>query len=184
MDKAEEIKILVMCYWRFARGHYLVATEFDYGNSDVISISSKGKVVCETEVKISLADLKKESQKSKHFKDAFGARRFNGRYVDYFYFAMPAKLAELERVRIICDGRYPYAGILAVDPYEDYLSDPRNIYTNPPVRIIKEPTRVKQYEMNDEKLMQIAKGMSNSFCNLAFRFMLLDRKLQEMPDGK
>lgn len=177
LGKADEIKFLVMCYWRFARKHYLVASEFNYGDADVISVSPAGRVVCETEVKISIGDLKKEAEKPKHFRDAFGTRGFNGKYVDYFYLAMPARMAELDRVRLICDGSYPYAGILSIEPYEEYLSDARNIYTPPPVKVIKEPTRVKRYEMNDERLMEIAKGMSNSFCNLAFKFMRLERGL-------
>lgn len=177
MNKAEEIKFLVMCYWRFTRQHYLVATEFDYGDADVISVSPTGRMVCETEVKISISDLKKEGEKPKHSRDAFGVRKFNGKYVDYFYLAMPSKLAELDRARLICDGRYPYAGILSVEPYEDYLSDAQSIYTNPPVRCIKQPTGVKQYDMTDEKLIEIGRRMSNSFCNLAFRFMRLNRGL-------
>lgn len=177
MKLSDELKALIMCYWRFTRQHYLVAIEFNYGDADVISVSRKERVVCETEVKISLEDLKKESKKPKHFKDAFGARRFNGKYIDFFYLAMPSKLTELDKVWLICDGLYPYAGILAVEPYEEYLADARNIYTNPPVRVVKEPTRVKQYDMTEETLMEIAKGMSNSFCNLAFRLMRAERGL-------
>jgi len=179
MNMAEEIKFLVMCYWRFTRQHYLVATEYNYGAADVISVNASGWQVCETEVKISFSDLKKESEKPKHFQDAFGVRIFNGKYIDYFYLAMPSKLAELDRVRLICDGRYPYAGILSVEPYEDYLSDAQNIYTNPPVKVIKQPTRVKLYEMTDEKRLEIGRRMSNSFCNLAFRYMRLQRANKE-----
>lgn len=170
---AEDIKFLVMCYWRFTRQHCFVASEYNYSSADVISVSPKGRIVCETEVKISIGDLKKEAEKSKHFKDAFGIRGFNGKFTDYFYLAMPARMTELDKVKLICDGYFPYAGILAVDSYEDYLSDARNVYTNPPVKVVKEPTRVKQYDLSDEKLMEIARGMSNSYCNLAFRFMRL-----------
>jgi len=177
MDKAEELKFLVMCYWRFARQHYLVATEYDYGSCDVISVSAHGKTVCETEVKISVADLKKEKQKPKHVKVAFGNNFLISRYVHEFYFAMPAHMAELDRVRLICDGRFPYAGILAVEPYEDFLKHSQGIYTNPPVRCVKHATQLQPQELTKEELMRIAKGMSNSFCNLAFRFMRLDRGL-------
>ena len=88
---------------------------------------------------------------------------------------MPAHMAELDRVRLICDGRFPYAGILAVEPYEDFLKHPQGIYTNPPVRCVKHATQLQPQELTNEELMRIAKGMSNSFCNLAFRFMRLSR---------
>lgn len=175
---AEELKFLVMCYWRFARQHYLVATEYDYGAADVISVSASGLEVCETEVKISIADLKKEKQKPKHIKDAFGNKSFRHRYIREFYFAMPSHMAELDQVSLICDGRFPYAGILAIEPYEDFLKQPWGIYTNPPVKCIKQAKPLQPEELTREELMRMAKGMSNSFCNLAFRYMRLKR---EMP---
>lgn len=179
ISKAEEIKFLAMCYWRFARQHYLVATEYDYGSADVISVSSGGLTVCETEVKISVEDLKKEKHKPKHVKDAFGNKLLRSRYVHEFYFAMPAGMAELDRVRLICDGRFPYAGILAVEDYEDWLKYPQGIYTDPPVKCVKHAKPLQPQEVNNEELMRMAKGMSNSFCNLAFRYMRLERGLNE-----
>lgn len=177
MKKAEEIKFLTMIYWRFARGHYLVGTEYDYGDADVISVSANGREVFETEVKISIADLKKEKQKPKHSKDVFGNKRFRGQYIHEFYFAMPSHMAELDQVKLICDGRFPYAGILAVDPYEDFLKHPGGIYMNPPVKCVKHAKPLQPRELTKEELMRIAKGMSNSFCNLAFRFMRFQREL-------
>ena len=179
LSKADEIKFLVMIYWRFTQQHYLVAPEYDYGDADVISVSEKGKVVCETEVKISIQDLKAERRKPKHFKDSFGKRIFNGRYVDFFYFAMPSRLAELDRVQLICDQLYPYAGILAVKPYEHYLSSPNHIYENPPVECVKRPTNVKKYVIPDDEIMRITRRMSNSFCNLSFRLMRTERSQNE-----
>jgi len=174
---AEELKLLVMCYWRFARQHYLVATEYDYGAADVISVSASGLEVCETEVKISVADLKKEKQKPKHIKGAFGDKYFRHRYIHEFYFAMPSHMAELDQVRLICDGRFPYAGILAVEPYEEFLKHPEGIYTAPPVKCVKHAKPLQPQELTREELMRIAKGMSNSFCNLAFRYMRQKRNL-------
>jgi len=184
MDKAEEIKFIVMCYWRFARQHYLVATEYNYGDADVISVSANGREVCETEVKISVADLKKEKQKPKHIKDAFGSKLFRSRYIREFYFAMPSYMAELDQVRLICDGRFPYAGILAIEPYEDFLKHPQGIYMNPPVKCVKHAKPLQPEELTKEELMHIAKGMSNSFCNLAFRFMRLQRNTKQRSKGE
>lgn len=177
MLQAEEIRYIVMAYWRFTRRHYLVAPEYNYRDADLISVSANGKVVCETEIKVSIEDLKKEKQKLKHIKDAFGNKLLRSQYVHEFYFAMPAHMAELDRVRLICDGRFPYAGILAVDPYEDYLSDSRGSYHPAPVRCVKHAKQLKPRELTDAERMSIAKGMSNSFCNVAFRLMRAERGL-------
>jgi len=174
---AEELKFLVMCYWRFTRQHSLVATEYGYCAADVISVSASGLEVCETEVKISIADLKKEKQKPKHIKDTFGNKAFRHRYIHGFYFAMPSHMAELDQVRLICDGRFPYAGILAIEPYEDFLKYPGGIYMTPPVKCIKHAKPLQPAGLTSEELMRMAKGMSNSFCNLAFRYMRLKRDL-------
>lgn len=185
MDKAEEIKFLVMCYWRFARQHYLVATEYSgYCIADVISVSASGREVCETEVKISVADLKKEKQKPKHIKDAFGNKLFRGQFIHKFYFAMPSSMAELDQVRLICDGRFPYAGILSIEPYEDFLKDSRGIYGPPPVKCVKHAQPLQPEELTKEELMRISRGMSNSFCNLAFRFMRLQRNINQRSEGE
>lgn len=182
MDRAEEIKFLVMCYWRFARQHYLVATEYGYCAADVISVSANGRGVFETEVKISVADLKKEKRKPKHIKDAGGSIFFRSRYIREFYFAMPSHMAELDQVRLICDGRFPYAGILAVEPYEDFLKDPQSIYTAPPVKCVKHAKPLCPEELTKDELMRIARGMSNSFCNLAFRFMRSQRQVDSKKE--
>jgi len=122
--------------------------------------------------------IKKEKQKPKHIKDAFGNKSFRHRYIHEFYFAMPSHMAELDQVSLICDGRFPYAGILAVEPYEDFLKQPWGIYTNPPVKCIKHAKPLQPQELTREELMRMAKGMSNSFCNLAFRYMRQKRDLR------
>jgi len=177
MLQAEEIRYIVMAYWRFERQHYLVAPEYDYRDADIISVSANGKVVCETEIKVSIGDLKKEKKKPKHIKDSFGNKLLRSQIVHEYYFAMPAHMAELDRVRLICDGRFPYAGILAVDPYESYLSDLQGSYTSAPVRCVKQAKQLQPRELTDRELMSIARRMSNSFCNLAFRLMRAERGL-------
>jgi hypothetical protein len=179
MNQAEELKYLVMCYWRFARGHYMVATEYQGGNSDVISLDKTGWTVCETEIKISIPDLKKEAKKQKHTKDVFGKKTLKSRFVHEFYFAMPARMTELDQVRLIIDGKFPYAGILAIDDCENYLQYAGGVYTLPPVKCVKRPTPLAPIEITKEEIMRMAKGMSNSYCNLAFKYMRLSRGLNE-----
>ncbi|GAI90261.1 unnamed protein product, partial [marine sediment metagenome] len=50
MKKADELKILVMGYWRFRRDCPIVASEYNYGDADVLSVTNSGMVI-ETEVK-------------------------------------------------------------------------------------------------------------------------------------
>lgn len=175
MLEAEELKYIVMAYWRFDRQHYLVAPEYE--GADIISVSANGTVVCETEIKVSIADLKKEKQKPKHVKDAFGNKLLISRYVHEFYFAMPAHMAELDRVRLICDGRFPYAGILAVSPYESFLREPQGIYGNVPVSCVKHAKQLQPRGLTAAELMSITRRMSSSSCNLAFRVMRAERGL-------
>ena len=184
ISKADELKYLVANYWRFTRGHFLVAVEYSYGGSDVISVSEKGRVVCETEVKISIADLKKEQGKPKHRtprqKNLFGQfsklhyNEFAGRvfrtvFIDYFYFAVPENI--LEKALDVCEELYPYAGLLCVHDYENYLLNSYGNYINPPVSSAKDPKKLTSEKLSDEELMKIARGMSNSFCSLAYRYM-------------
>ena len=92
---------------------------------------------------------------------------------------MPAHMTELDQVRLICDGRFPYAGILAVAAYEDYLSDPQGSYSSPPVKCVKQAQRLEPRQLTNEDLMSIARRMTNSYCNLAFKLMRAERGLLE-----
>lgn len=169
---AEEIRVLVMCYWRFQRGQYFVASEFNYGDADVISVSKKGRMVYETEVKISIADMKREKYKSKHFGMAqwwgSGTSHF---WADFFYFAVPSAIQD--KAVEVCRDLFPYAGLLVVDDYEQYLEHNERPYTNPPIREIKEPKKLPAKPLDEEGIFRIAKGMSNSFCGRAYELMRL-----------
>jgi hypothetical protein len=172
---AQELKWLVMMYWRFQRQYWLVAHEYSYGDADVLSASKNMGVICETEVKVSIADLKRELQKSKHRSDAFGKRFLRTKYVDYFYFAMP--LALVNKAIPICDNFFPYAGILSVGSYEEFLKDKRSKYlARSPVKCVKDP--VKQFKdgpISESEFNRIARGMSNNYCALAFDYMRMKR---------
>lgn len=106
---SHKMKALVASYWRYVRQCPVVGLEVEDGGgelADVMAVDKKRYLV-ETEIKTSLADLKRDIKKKKH-------RRFReGRaVVRHFYFAVPSVLAA--ETKRICDGGFPYAGILSI----------------------------------------------------------------------
>lgn len=176
-NEADILKAIVLCYWRFEKQHYLVGCELSYGQVDVISVSKRKRIVCETEIKISISDLKADKRKPKHCTDLWGKPSFRGYFVDYFYFALPENL--IDKARPICDELYPYAGILSISPYDDWLSHGRGSYISPPIKCVKKPSPVGARTLSEENRDDIIRAMSNSYCRLAFRFAQQLRQRQE-----
>ena len=108
---AEQIKLAVLSYWRLERQHQLGAIEC--WNSDVITMT-KALLLTDTEVKTSIADMRRDLP-SKYYKHRRFRETIRGLepFTHYFYFAVPLELAE--KASLICDERYPYAGLLAYD---------------------------------------------------------------------
>jgi hypothetical protein len=176
--KADDIKKLVMVYWRFEKGYPIVASEYNYGDKDIIAVSEGRMIVCETEVKVSIADLKRERYKTKHQKDAFGEPFYNTKFVNYFYFAIPSRI--LEKARLICSQLFPYAGILVVNNFNSYLKEPRASYINPPVKCVKpaKANKTSYGRLSDDTFITIVRGMGNNLCKLAIENMKLERGLK------
>lgn len=171
---AEEIKTLVMCYWRFARGCTYVACEFNYGSADVISATPRGQNIYDTEVKVSIADMKKELSKIKHRfaqKGLWGQDKYH-LWANYFYFAVPETMQN--KALAIIQNYFPYAGLLVVKDYQQYLESNERPYINPPIAEVKRPQRFQTFaSANPETLARLAKGMSNSLCSKAYELMRL-----------
>jgi len=116
---ADDIKAVVCCYWRFVRHCPIVATETTIGKygfaleypPDVMAVSKNGFLV-ETEIKVSIADLRREIVKRKYkvLGQQFPAW---GTIAKYFYFAMPTTL--IARAKPILRDLYPGAGLLAIE---------------------------------------------------------------------
>lgn len=123
---ADDIKAVACCYWRFDRHCPIVATETTIGSyglleypPDVMAVSKNGFLV-ETEVKVSIADLRREIKKTKYrttygFDGMTPEYRFPAKYTiaKYFYFAMPRAL--VAQAKPILRDLYPGAGLLAVE---------------------------------------------------------------------
>lgn len=104
------IKAAVASYWRFERGCTMVTIEADYGSADVM-VLTKERYLMEIEVKVSLSDLRADKKKSKH--QVYSRQLRRGLPICYFYFAVPRDLGV--KAALICDQRYPYAGVIGTD---------------------------------------------------------------------
>lgn len=176
MKKADELKILVMGYWRFSRNCPIVASEYNYGDADVLSVTQDGMVI-ETEIKVSLSDLKKDGSKSKHLAmqrefDFFHGQESNHPYIPgaprrhYFYFAIPQELKE--KAEIIIAHSYPYAGLLVVKPIDPEV-DPCYY---PPVYSVRKARQFKSKpKLTQEETMDIVKGMATTLCQLGIKLI-------------
>jgi len=114
---SDSIKASVAAYYRYQRQLPLVALEAnsrleafnDGGQADVLAVG-KSRLLIEVEVKLNLADLRRDKHKLKH-------RNYRDNLVNYpthlFYFAVPKALAN--QAVLICEQLYPYAGVLGCD---------------------------------------------------------------------
>jgi len=61
-----EIKAALLQYYRYDRQYKLVALEsYHFHNADVVCVNNRGWII-ETEIKISISDMKADLSKSKH----------------------------------------------------------------------------------------------------------------------
>lgn len=176
LTQADEIKTLLLCYWRFSRGCPYIATEFEYGAADVIAASPSGQNIYETEVKISVGDMKKELGKRKHqlAQSGFWGKDKLHLWANYFYFAVPSKI-QVPAIALIVN-YFPYAGLLLVEDYADYLKDNDKPYQNVPISEVKKPARFETVLPTQDTLARLSRGMSNTLCSRSYQLLLLNRK--------
>ncbi len=143
---------------------------------ELLAVTSGGMRI-ETEVKISLTDLKRDGIKTKHF----AMQRELGLVQDrpsrypflkaatrshYFYFAVPEKLKE-KALEIVVE-RYPYAGLLVVKPIDPEVN-PRY---SPPVYSARKAHQFKSKpRLTYDQTMDVVKGMSTTLCRLAMELI-------------
>ena len=178
LNKADEIKTLLLSYWRFQRQCPIVATEFNYGESDVISYSERNHTFYETEVKISIADLR-EKKKMKHRRVILNSAMWDisptyHLRARHFYFAVP--MAIREAALKVCEELFPYAGLLVVDDYEEFLKQNPTPHANVPIYMVKRSRSMEVAKVTPETVLWLAKGTSNTLCSMSYELMLLKRK--------
>jgi len=159
-----------------------VAIEYHWGSADVLAVTRGGMVV-ETEVKVTIQDLKRDKGKTKHLamereSDMFAGRESEHPYLrastrsNYFYFAVPQEM-ETKALQVIKEV-YPYAGLLVVRPNDFYQWDNYH-HIVAPVYSVRKSHRFSKPRLNQEQTMDIVKGMSATACRMAFDLLAKER---------
>ena len=154
----DKVKAAVLSYCRYSMQCPLVALEancrlqtFNYGGqADVLAVT-KNRLLVETEVKLNLADLRRDRNKAKHKAFREGARIYP---TARFYFAVPKDIAN--SVKLICDQLYPYAGVLGVDGLSEQ-----------DVILFREAKLLSNRKLSWEELYRMAREQSATICRLA-----------------
>lgn len=170
---AKEIKVVLMCYWRVNRKCPIVATEYEYGSADVVAIDCTLDRY-ETEIKISIADLKRDIKKRKHRFYADG-KGWHG--AQRFYFAVPLEISD--KAKEVVEEMYPYAGLIVVEPLPRTKIGLRNMRYGSQVAKVIKPARVlmpvmSAYDRNCDKvqlLLRYCRGISNTACRLGCDYL-------------
>jgi hypothetical protein len=155
---SDQIKAIIASYWRYIRQCSVIALEVNSNLSsysgeemaDVLAVD-KNRYLIETEVKISLADLRRDIEKEKHRDFSEGRPTCVARY---FYFAVPQNLANV--ARLICDELYPYAGVLGVNGLDEYG-----------VAIYRKPEPLAGKKLTFARVLRIVFNQSSTVCRLA-----------------
>ena len=154
---SDQIKAIVASYWRYVRQCPVIALEVNsnlgsYSGeemADVLTVD-KNRYLIETEVKITLADLKRDVKKSKH-------RNFQANchcVARHFYFAVPREIAN--DAKFICDDFYPYAGVLATDGLSEWN-----------VEIYRKPRPLAGKRLTYSQALRLIFNQSGTVCRLA-----------------
>jgi hypothetical protein len=160
---ADQVKAVIASYWRYVRQCPVIALEVSHNLSayadeeraDVLAVD-KNRFLIETEVKVTLADLRRDARKSKH-RD-FQDKRFC--VARYFYFAVPRDIAN--DAKLTCDNLYSYAGVLGVDGTDEYG-----------VEIYRNAKPLSDKKLTYPQVLRIIFNQSSTVCRLA-------KKVEEM----
>jgi hypothetical protein len=155
---SDEIKATVASYWRYVRQCPVIALEVNSNLSgyageetaDVMAVD-KNRCLIETEVKLNLADMKRDIKKAKH-RD-FGERRPRC-VARYFYFAVPKGMAN--DAKLMCDDFYPYAGVLGTDSLSEWS-----------VEVYRKPRPLPGKRLSYSQALRLIFSQSGTVCRLA-----------------
>lgn len=143
----------------FDRRRYLVLPNAYYGmgfsyEMDLLIITWTGRIGYEVEIKISLADLKRDLSKSKFEASKYtGKNRLSGRVAGMWY-AMPIQVWEKGAEYVPAD-----AGVIVIGERE--LSARGKTWSAPHASVIRKPARKKQlYKWKDQELAKMTHLLS------------------------
>lgn len=155
---ADQIKAVIASYWRYVRQCPVIALEVNSNLSsysgeetaDVLAVD-KNRYLIETEVKLNLADMRRDIKKKKHRDFGEGRPRCVARY---FYFAVPKGMAN--DATLMCDDFYPYAGVLATDGLSEWN-----------VEIYRKPRPLAGKRLTYSRALRLIFSQSGTVCRLA-----------------
>jgi len=158
MVSSDQIKAVIASYWRYVRQCPVIALETNSNLSsyageekaDVMAVDSE-RYLIETEVKLNLADMKRDIKKAKHRDFRENRMRTVARY---FYFAVPKSIAN-EAV-LLCDNFFPYAGVLGSDGGSEWL-----------VRSYRQPQPLAGKRLTYSQALRLIFSQSSTVCRLA-----------------
>jgi len=155
---SDKMKAIIASYWRYVRQCPMVALEAncqleafsDGGQADVLAVNKDGFLI-EAEVKVSLDDFRRDRNKIKHRH----LKENDGRWpTRYFYFAVPYNIAN--KVSMLCDQLYPYAGVLGAKAEDEYG-----------VVVYKEAKARSARKLSLLQVTRMAREQSATLCRLA-----------------
>ncbi len=149
---SEKIRASVAAYFRYHRQHYIIAFEAD--SADLLTVDKAG-FLTEVEIKVSLSDLRRDASKRKHwwFNRGETTVRLPRRH---FYFAVPKEIAN--KVTLLCENKYPYAGVLGTDGGNGGDVD-----------TYKKARDLKTRALSETDLHELVKQQSGTLCRLAMK---------------
>ena len=172
-----EMKRLIAGYLRFDLQCPILGLEIasslatsynDGGTADVLAVDKKGYLI-EVEVKVSISDFKADRKKVKHeYYRKLSELPYNNQQrrfgqvvtiepksypTNKFYFAVPYEIAN--KVKILCDNWYPYAGV---------LTNQEHWYGN--VVVTRQPSVLSRNKLTLLQATRLAKGQSATIVRL------------------
>ncbi|MDP2873416.1 MAG: MmcB family DNA repair protein [Bacillota bacterium] len=171
---ADSIKAVIASYWRYVRQCPVIALEVDSSldsysggeRADVLAVD-KNRFLIETEVKITLADLRRDAEKSKH--RAFRENLPTRCVARHFYFAIPRDIANT--ASLVCNDLYPYAGVLGVNGLDEYG-----------VEVYRQAKFLAGKRLTYPQVLRIIFNQSATVCRLAKKVGELTRVQRNLDD--
>lgn len=180
---SHDIKAAVASYWRYTRQYRLVAFEWrgcpGGEMADVVTVDGRGQYIV-TEVKVSLADFRRDKFKWTHRRlrekvglenipeDSFLAampRKISA--LEAYYFAVPKELAN--EVAMLCDELYPYAGVLGCNGVHDYQ-----------VEVHRKPKKFECGALGQEQIDDLIRAQTATLCRLATKVAEVTKREKEL----
>jgi len=175
-DKLETIRVkaAILNFLHFKKKFDYICCEFNYGAADILAVSGYG--IFEVEVKVSVADLKRENKKYKHKLYTHCAaieKPSTGHPCRYFSFAVPEFIKD--EAITFCKIYFPFAGLYVLgDNFSKFQPNIKTMIKSKPLK----PYFYGQQNLEQLKL-RIGHGMGNNLANTYYE--LFESKKELLP---